>query len=241
MAGLQFRFEELIREARELKNIAKSFLDSGASLAFDEFISALESIKGAGEGHPRRVELGELRTKESYSHDRRTGLGVRMCVKGVWDLSPLGRTGAGRKVEFSGIASTRIALQDATDPCRRLATWKIELGDHQSPGCYFHIHVPGENHDPPFLAGLPVPRLPSLFATPMAALEFALGELFQKKWDKELGRSDPRTIWWCSTQKRRLCDLLEWQQRELKKYKEYESSPWMTLKAAKPPADLFLR
>ena len=75
----------------------------------------------------------------------------------------------------------------------------------------------------------------------MAALEYALGELFQKEWERELGRSDPRTIWWCSTQKRRLCDLLEWQQKELKKYKEYESSPWMTLKAAKPPADLFQR
>ena len=164
-----------------------------------------------------------------------------MCVTGVWDLCPLGSRGAGRKVEFSGIASTRIALLDATDPCKRLATWKIELGDHQSPGCYFHIHVPGENPDPPFPTGLPVPRLPSLFATPMAALEYALGELFQKEWKRELGRSDPPTTWWCSTQKRRLCELLEWQQKELKKYKEYSSSPWMTLKAAKPPADLFLR
>ena len=246
MAGLQFPFEELIREAMALEGIAKELLDSSKLWSLRQFTSNLESMKSGPAERSRRVELPPLSTEASDSYDGSARPGIRMCVTGVWDLCALGEKGAGRKVEFSGIASTKVTLHYEDDPDTTVAEWKIELGDSESPGCYFHIHVPRGGGGPSSRASLPVPRLPSLFVTPMAALEYALGEVFQKEWERVSSRRNPHADWWRSTQKKRLCCLLEWQLHCLLKSQHQGrreamgSSPWMTLKAARPDAKEFL-
>ena len=237
MAGLQLPFDELIREAREIEKIAgKKFLDKDTLWRLHEFIGTLERIKNDPERCCTCLELGELYTKTAPSYDGQARR-VRLCFDGVWEICALGKKGVKRSVEFSGIASARLRFEDVKDRNRRLAMWKMELGAHNSPGCYFHMHLIRDSQDPKCPKSLPVPRLPSLFVTPMAALEYALGELFQNEWKKELERSNPSSAWWCERQRERLSRLLAWQQKLVNRAR---GSPWMYLRAAKPRSDCFL-
>ena len=86
---------------------------------------------------------------------------------------------------LTGNASIRVRIlrENAVNAeVTELAMWRMELGAEESPGCFFHIQVLGHKETPPFPASLSVPRLPALAFTPMAALEFLLGELFQAAW-----------------------------------------------------------
>lgn len=115
--------------------------------------------------------------------------------------------------------------------------WRIELGAPDSPGCYFHVQILGDRSDPPFPRSIPIPRLPGPFITPMAAVEFVLGELFQDDWRrKTVGARNHHNDWW-AIQHQRWSNLLKWQKDVLE---QRGSSPWMNLKAAKPPPELFL-
>lgn len=111
--------------------------------------------------------------------------------------------------------------------------WRTEVGDVGSPGCYFHQQVLGQSDSPPFPHGLSVPRLPSVIVTPMAVLEFLLGELFQDEWAKHVSRETDDTRFWQSTQRDILLRLLDWKKRHIQKC---VGSPWMALKRAKPEA-----
>ncbi|WP_457767335.1 hypothetical protein [Cyanobium sp. ULC082] len=111
-----------------------------------------------------------------------------------------------------------------------LACWKMELGDANSPGSFFHTFA-STGH------GFPVPRHPNVFATPMSAIGFAMGELFHAGWDMSVSGSGDASNRWRSIEARRLKALLEWQ---LEQVANTTSSPWCDLKAAKPPMDLFL-
>ena len=74
--------------------------------------------------------------------------------------------------------------------------WRVELGADDAPGCYFHTQILGDREESPFPKSVPIPRLPSPFVTPMAAVEFVLGELFQDKWQEEARRTrDPQRRW----------------------------------------------
>ena len=166
-------------------------------------------------------------------------------MTGIWELRPVGQRGKPkRKIEFMGKASAKIELwhkdflwREEHHPGNRLAMWRIELGAHDSPGCYFHIQILGDRDGPSFPRSIPIPRLPSPFVTPMAAVEFVLGELFQDKWSREAGQAGPHHSRWKSIQQKRLSCLLKWQKVAIE---TGQSSPWMNLKDAKPPPDLFL-
>ena len=114
--------------------------------------------------------------------------------------------------------------------------WRIEMGAYDSPGCYFHFQILGDRRRPPFPKSIPVPRLPSPFVTPMAAVEFVLGELFQDKWSRTASEARHHHGRWRAIQCQRWCNLLKWQRAAV----VGGSSPWMNLKEAKPPSGLFL-
>jgi len=142
-----------------------------------------------------------------------------------------------RLLEFYGIASTRIRLFDAKDTKRPIAMWRMELGDAQSPGCHFHVQVLGEHDESPFPKSVSIPRLPSIFVTPMAAVEYVLGELFQERWAKAAMESTGNVQRWTGFQKQRLLRLLDWQRRTVERTL---TSPWIALKLEKPEATMFL-
>ncbi len=164
-----------------------------------------------------------------------------------------------RLISFSGKASLRIAIYEddaeedwtpppvscddlgerGTNKCSRLAMWRIELGRLGAPGPYFHMHALGDRDSPPFPKWLPIPRLPSYFVTPMGALEFCLGELFQDEWRRRVEESTAPVSSWCSMQERRLGRLLHW--LRCCAIQSGNASAWMNLKRATPPEDLFVR
>ena len=241
MAGLRFKIAELERETKALKTMGTDFLDSGSLWVLDKFSSDLQSIGGANENGVCTLELQDLRTTPSTKYEtgsRQAGRKIHAVISGIWKLRPLGnRSASGRKVEFCGNASTRIELHESDEPATRLAMWRLELGAEDSPGCYVHAQILGDSDQPPFPKSVPIPRLPSIFVTPMSAVEFALGELFQDRWARAAANNSSDAQYWRARQKCRLNRLFSWYQSKLG---NPVSSPWMTLKAAKPDGELFL-
>ena len=62
-------------------------------------------------------------------------------------------------------------------------------------------------------------------------------ELFQDEWAKATAGNSSEVLFWRALQQKRLQSLFSWYQSELK---NSVSSPWMTLKEAKPDGELFV-
>ena len=242
MAGFRFLFVDLMKETEALKNIGEDFLDPGTTWTLDELKSDLDNISRVRENDVYRLELRPLRTNPSKGQyegcGRKGKRTVYAVISGVWDLRPLGNKSPNRTVEFCGIASTKFELYASDDPCTRLAMWRLEWGTDNSPGCYVHAQVLGDSDDPPFPNSVPIPRFPSIFVTPMSAVEFVLGELFQDKWAKVTAGNTHHPQYWRARQEKLLLSLFSWYQRDLES--KSDRSPWMILKKAKPKGMLFV-
>jgi len=250
MAMLRFKFADLIRETKALKTIAKRFLDSNSSRALDQLGSDLESIWSADQNRASELKLSPslpLRTIPSGDYETRNRQGgpqIYGVITGIWEVRPRGdnprkpKARLKRELEFCGKASTKIELYDTQNTGQPIAMWRMEHGSEDAPGCYFHVQILGDRDEPPFPGTLPIPRFPSIFVTPMGVVEYVLGELFQHKWQKEAAGTSGDLAYWHKLQGDRLISLLKWQQAQLH---NLISSPWMTLKAAKPDGDMFLK
>jgi len=124
---------------------------------------------------------------------------------------------------------------------QEIASWRMELGDAASPGCFFHAQV-GPYEDRPFPKSVPVPRLPSLFFTPADALQFVIGELFQTDWPAALVRETDALRRLRQYQRARLETLLSWNLSIVTPTpgSKEAGTPWAGLKAAKPDPLLFV-
>lgn len=205
------------------------FIDPNTSWAFDEFRQALRQIAKQPSGSTHRWEISRefpLRTVLSMG---RHEAGVEDPIPGepapggpfarvfaeiscLWEISPIGVPGAGRRFSPSGVASTVVTFRSESDEggMTPLAMWRMEVGDQASPGSMFHIQIGQvDREERPFPHSLPVPRFPSPLMTPQAAIEFALGELFQDAWPREAAASQVVTEW-APLQKRRLKTSTEW-------------------------------
>ena len=232
-----------------LKRMARPFIAFEETRALDALKSSLERIGDMRTSSAQELLLQPLRTEPSVCYEpgpRSGGVEIYARISGKWELQPVIRVkkGSRRKIQFVGKASTVVELwekdcmwREEQKDARRVSKWRMELGAHDSPGCYFHIQVLGDRDEPPFPKSIPIPRLPSPFVTPMAAVEFVLGELFQDKWERaaSLPRDPQRR--WRSIQMERWTSMLKWQEEALT---QGSSSPWMNLKKAKPRDDLFL-
>ena len=242
MPGFRFRFAELQQEIKALKQMAERFFDSRMSLTLDAFSRDLQSIEKLPSGTKKDWDLQPLQTIESDGEyetgARKGGRKIFAVISGRWELCPLGKRSSKRKVEFCGKASTEIALYEPGDPVR-VAMWRLELGTKDSPGCYIHSQILGDCDAPPFPRSVPIPRLPSVFVTPMGAVEFVLSELFQERWRQRTARATGDVHNWYRLQLKWLRSQFSWYLRELEGSKS-SSSPWVTLKEAKPDGKLFV-
>lgn len=245
--GVRFLSKELIDETDALMHMAKGLLAPDAEQILAGLKSEMRNVSEMPDGTAHTIGMRPLCTRPTRDYEagsRSGGKEIYAKITGTWEVRPLDSRRPKTKLAFTGKASTVVELWPK--PCMwreghcsasRLAMWRIELGAHDSPGCYFHVQVLGDRDDPPFPKSIPVPRLPSPFVTPMAAVEFVLGELFQDRWERRAGESHPHHKRWRAIQHQRWLSLLDWQKKVLDKP---GSSPWMKLKAAKPPADLLL-
>ena len=230
--SLRFTFEQFRKEVDSMSRISRQFMDPGADWVFGKLLTNLRQIQATGRpgrwDAPEKSPLTTLPSGE-YEPGGKTAFHVRGEMTWTWALSPLHLRAKPKAVpdafDVTGIASVSIRIRKATE-CDTdvLAAWNIELGAVDSPGCYFHAHI-GNN--------LCVPRLPSLFVTPMAALEFLLGELFQDRWAEHVSKESGDVQFWRSTQRDTFVRLLDWKK---KKVEAGAGSPWIALKKAKPEA-----
>jgi hypothetical protein len=122
-------------------------------------------------------------------------------------------------------------------PEREIAMWRMEIGNEALPGCAFHAQILGEAEGGHFPRTLSVPRLPLFMATPLAALDFFLGELFQNDWPEVAARASANTDMWRGIHAPRWERTLDWQKTQIA---GAVGSPWLAVKRTYPQRDLFL-
>jgi hypothetical protein len=235
MPALQLVVAELERELEALGRFARPFLDPEGPTKLERFRGQLRPLLNAGGGTwsiPRNDPVRSSPTNK-YSHGR--GEEVWAEVSCAWDLTRVERTQA---VVMSGIASTCIELRRRSEEeTQSLGIWRMEVGDDNSPGCYFHAQIMGQDDRPPFPNWLAIPRLPSLILTPASSIEFVLSELFQDDWLQATRQKRDDLDLWGALQKERMHGWLAWQQRIVDAH-SFGVLPWTNLKRAKPDEEL---
>jgi len=230
-----------------MRSLARPFLEREDPSwgPIDEWLIALNNIKDSPtlQAVPWGIdERNPIRTRISQNGYER---GDRKCrfkeVRGelscVWEI----RKEDSRDRRFfilEGQASTKLKVLDVSQGPRGtlLAQWQFEVGDHQSPGCHFHVGILQCNESGPFPKGLSVPRLPGILVTPMDALEYLLGEIFQDEWEGHAVKDRDDVLLWAGCQKRRLGGLLQWYRERIE---NSGGSPWTFLKTSRPKIGIF--
>lgn len=246
MANLLFQPADLLNELSALQSLAARFLDRTSPYRLEELIDEIQGLQARGGKYPLKIPKSRpLRTRVSNGEfeppsKKKSKRSVYGSITGIWDLEaaehyvqdpdrPKRKGKPKMLIGFAGKASTVFEVKDGASD-KTLACWKMELGDANSPGCFFHTFASVDH-------GFPVPRHPNIFATPMSAIGFALGELFQGAWEETVSGTSDAPNRWRSIQSKRFKALLEWQ---LKQVTKTTSSPWCSLKVAKPGSALFL-
>jgi len=249
-SGLEFSFEEFLAEIGAMGGLAKSLLTPDSVQALKRFEKTVRYFGEQQTDRPYSLELRGLggadgiRTRFSageYEKGERKGRKVSAELRSIWKVVPVATKGKKRPrshFRLAGQASTSISINDNGGEI--LARWQMDIAHERSPGCYFHIQVAQDCDEPPFPAWLPVPRFPSLLVTPMGALDFVLGELFQDLWLKRTSAGGYAAQRWRSIQTKRWEHLLEWHLDRVRDIGE-TCSPWLSIKNAQPPAELFSR
>lgn len=257
---LEFSFADMDREILEFTRIAVggNFLAPRGEELLERFRRDLEQIRmsaqlaGSLGGRLGRVhdwcipEDDPLVTRHSRRFERggRAG-GHDMCAKitAIWQIRPRPKPKKSMNSPsfcVAGKASVKIQWFEVLEGeiYDALGMWRMEVADSASPGCYFHVQIEGEDGrtERPFPHSVPVPRLPCIVFTPMAVLEFVLGELFQDEWESHTRASTASVEWWRGLQRDRLQRLFRWQQQLIN---DNTAPPWTTLKCARPAVGLF--
>jgi hypothetical protein len=239
--GLEFQFAKIEEEIQSFVTLARSFLDPTAETILRSWLEQLNGIRKAQDGAIRPWSISQARPVRTVlstpSHNARNPhlLGQ---LSMVWELQiPTGvrREKGNRSPYFilSRLASTRISLWSNAETVGlfEVARWSFEIGDDQSPGCHFHVQVKAEENDRLFPPTLSVPRLPGIFVTPIDALDFLLGEIFQDTWRQHISRDTDPLRTWATIQRERMVKLFDWHQSEIR---NVLGAPWIRLKHAKP-------
>ena len=245
--GLILPFATLRDECAVLKDYARDVLDKQTISALDEARSTLENIQTTSPASrtvrwsiPEERPLCTIWSDGESQPRSRSGHKIRAKFSFVWEIRPIDEKKGKRRKNFllDGLASTRIAVVEEVGRCERcLAQWTVDVGDHQSPGTHFHFQLNGFDR-PPFPRSLDIPRLPAIVMSPFLAIDFTIGELFQDRWREHAAAETKDSNRWRELHQDRLQRFFKWQEQCVA---QCTGSPWMALKMAKPPCDLFVR
>lgn len=230
-----------------MRLLARPFLESEDSNwgPIEQWLSDLRSLRDSrstqafgwsiDERNPIRTEISENGYERA---DRKCKFkDVRGELSCVWEIRKENPRDRGFFI-LAGQASTKLKVLDVSQNGGRglLAQWQFEVGNHQSPGCHFHVGILQCDASRPFPEGLSVPRLPGILVTPMDSLEYLLGEIFQDKWEQRASEHRNDVLDWAGCQRRRLGGLLQWYGERIK---NAGGSPWTFLKRCRPEIGIF--
>jgi hypothetical protein len=242
--GICFSIKDVLVELEAAKGLAGEFVEN-REVVFPQLRTQLEGLRDERASHlswkiPAAQPLRTIVSEGEY--DRGGGRDVIGTLSFLWEVQRVKqrRKNAPAQFQLVGVASTvsRVfVVNEDGSQGEELAMWRMEIGDDNSPGCHFHVQLNREDDIRPFPSSLPVPRLPSCLATPMAVLEFMLAELFQERWRKHVFSETDSLKRWRAIQRTRFLKLLAWQREAVS---AADRSPWSVLKSAKPPQEIFL-
>src|SRR5205823_5349176 len=124
--------------------------DETQESVFPQLVSVLESIRASRLAEPKAwsvLEERPLRTIDSvgeYEPGGRRGVHTIFGeISFVWQIRCPHEQGARSRPQktfaLSGLSSTKIRVTERTEQgSRRLAMWRVEVGDSTAPGCHFH-------------------------------------------------------------------------------------------------------
>lgn len=248
MAELEFFFNEVLTELDVIEKLAKPFIRTESEYVLPKFRTALVNIRDSKSDRTFLWEIPEevpLRTRTSqggYEQLHRKGseniFAELTCAWGVANVKTTKKEPPRFRIKESPTTRVRLCRDSGLGVHQEIAMWRTEIGDEVSPGCHFHIQIRGQEKRHPFPRSVPVPRLPSIFATPFVVLDYVLGELFQNEWAMRVSEGTGQTKLWHSIQSDRLIRLFKWHKESIL---GGSGSPWVLLKSSKPQSDLFLR
>lgn len=244
-SGLLFTFGGMLKEIRNLSAGLKTILTRDTRLrTLPNWQRSLESFRDSPDAatHSWEIPEGEpLRTEYSYGEfDRASSRVLYAEVSSIWSLA---RPTASQVPDarpptqfflLVGKASTRTTVWERRDTGtpQKILCWNVDVGDAISPGAHFHVQVKGSDGPE-----IPVPRLPSIAVTPMDALEFVVGELFQRRWAEIVAGGRDWSRVWASEHGERVARVLSWKAEILR---GPPAATWSAVKGTKPRADLFV-
>ena len=246
MSGLHFLFADLFHELECLQKMASDYIDPSRANVLPTLKRTLESIRDQGSSKhlvPWQVRpenaLRTVLSRGGYAPDEQGEHNVFGEMSFIWQVAPSEpKKGPVSLLRLDGLASIALSVHERgpTGAEKELARWRVEVGDHQSPGTHFHVQIAYDT--PPFPKSLDVPRLPAYPLTPMLAFESLLAELFQDQWRREADRDTTLFRTWNGVHRRRLQAFFGWQQRELKEHKL--GTPLAVLKRIRPDLNEFV-
>ena len=257
-ASLRFEAADLVTEVDLMQKLAGKFLLADATEILLGVKEQIDRLRYSTQETTIAVNANRpIRTKPCNGGYERKNGGARKDLFGEllfkWELRPLGKASnkraAKRQVEIAGIASSVVRLRiDHQGEKVVVASWRMEFGDGNSPGAFFHAQIPdtlggsSQEEEPTckqmWPSWLPVPRLPIPPITPMLALEFILAEIFQEGWPAHLASGGYDVDRWRVLQRRRYVSYFEWQRKNVET--SGQGSPILAIKDAKPTSEFFV-
>lgn len=243
MSGIIFGCGEMLQEIEHMKALSKPFISvESHSFVLHEWKEQLNRFQRRP--YPNfswQIPVEKpIKTNLSCGAYQPNGAGGRRLygtVSAIWEISsdnPANQRQKCNRFLISGNGSTVVKVFEHQDDVQDhlVAEWRFDIGAEDSPGCYLHNQInwafAGNDENG---TELDIPRLPTILITPMDALEFVIGELFQDEWPKHTVAATSPVARWRSIQKNRLLHLLAWNYNAVHNSR---GSPWTSLKNDRP-------
>ena len=254
---LLFSFSDIESEFQFATQAFDSLIDPSTRHIFRSVGDSLKLIRSSGsqQAQPWGTDIW-IRTKPSIGEYQADKKGSQILVGEIrfkWRICPY-RKNNKAKFDFfhlAGNASISINILtlgakgksnnesrgDSTGTL--LSSWNFDIGAPDSPGCFFHAQTPEGLVKSADKVALDIPRIPTFIYTPIDAVDYLLGELFQERWRLQTTQHAGQFGHLRKTQADRLTRTFDWLSRQSSTCSS--GSPLCHVKRQKPDADLLIR
>ena len=246
---LIFRYSQVESELESAAVSLKDFLDRTAPDLLRRLREDLRQHRSSRSGRQiswstKDSPISTIPSKGEYERGKKQrGKLLFGKVSFIWHIRSLWTQNADPKkcdprfFCLDGNASVRVMLHEHPSE-DSVAAWDFDVAKHDAPGCFFHAQVPDKMYQNKGLFMYPIPRLPVFIYTPMDALDFLLGELFQERWPAHVTEKRQAFDTQRSNQSRRFRQTLKWLLDIMGE--SGGGSVWSYMKGQKPEVDLLL-